>query len=221
MLVTAVSDLHGYLPEIPKTDLLLIGGDICPVHDHNIRFQQTWLDTDFRYWLSKIQNKGVKKVIGVFGNHDFIGEEKPSWIPKDLPWTYLEDSGIQYEGMNVWGNPWQSIFYNWAYNLSEPDLKKKWDLIPNNTNILVLHGPPYGYGDKAPRYNSSGYEHTGSPSLTERIKQLPDLKLCIWGHIHFSYGTYKIPELHNAILANVSIMNEQYKPVNKIMSFEI
>lgn len=218
MKITVVSDLHGHLPQIPECELLLIGGDICPVSNHRLEFQQSWLDTNFRYWLKRIP---VKKIIAVAGNHDFIFQDKPHLVPNDLPWTYLEDSGIEYNGLKIFGLPWQPIFGWWAYNLAEPDLKKKWDLIPNDTNILVLHGPPYGYGDVASRHNSLGYENTGSPSLTEKIKQIPDLKLCIWGHIHRSYGIYKMPELPNTILANASIMNEKYEPVNEMMTFEL
>ena len=117
--------------------------------------------------------------------------------------------------------PGSRFFFWWAYNASEPNLKLKWDLIPLDTQILVLHGPPYGIGDKAPRVNDVGYEHTGSPSLTEKLKTLTNLKLVIWGHIHGEYGVYKMPELPNTILANVSLMNDKYQPVNKPMVFDL
>ena len=108
MRYVCTSDLHGALPEIPECDVLLLGGDICPVSNHRLDFQQSWLDTDFRYWLKRIP---AKKIIGCVGNHDLIFQEKPNWVPKDLPWTYLEDSGIKHKELNIYGSPWQPIFF--------------------------------------------------------------------------------------------------------------
>ena len=47
MRVAAISDLHGYLPDTPPCDVLLIGGDVCPVYDHGLDFQRRWLQTEF------------------------------------------------------------------------------------------------------------------------------------------------------------------------------
>ena len=65
MKIVAMSDLHGYLPEIPACDLLLIAGDICPLGNHKPAFQAEWLDTTFRRWLESLRQVG--KVIGVAG----------------------------------------------------------------------------------------------------------------------------------------------------------
>ena len=59
MIICAVSDLHGQLPDIPKCDLLLIAGDVCPVTNHSLDFQEHWLDTEFRWWLKKIPAKKI------------------------------------------------------------------------------------------------------------------------------------------------------------------
>lgn len=62
--------------------------------------------------------------------------------------TYLEDSGCEVLGYKIWGSPWSPTFFNWAFNLDigEP-LASKWELIPNDTEILITHGPPIGHGD--------------------------------------------------------------------------
>jgi Icc-related predicted phosphoesterase len=212
MKIVGVSDLHGILPVIPPCDLLLIGGDICPLEDHDVHFQAEWLDTAFRRWL---MNVPARKIVGVAGNHDLIWERDPDLVPNDLPWTYLQDSGCQWEGLNIWGSPWQPWFFDWAFNLYEDQLQHKWALIPDHTDILVLHGPPYLYGDGAGR--GSSVEHTGSRSLLERIEQIRP-KVVIFGHIHEARGQWL---LGTTKLANVSIVNSSYCAVHAPWEFEL
>src|SRR5579859_4020052 len=103
MKVVAMSDLHGYLPSsLPACDLLLLAGDVAPVRDHSPLRQASWLNHEFRSWL-----KGVpaRKIIVIAGNHDLIFERQPGLVPRDLPWTYLQDEGITWEGWKVWGTP--------------------------------------------------------------------------------------------------------------------
>ena len=60
MKVVATSDLHGTLPPIPACDLLLIAGDVCPVWDHKLFFQDIWLRTTFTDWL---RAQPAKKIV--------------------------------------------------------------------------------------------------------------------------------------------------------------
>ncbi len=54
MRIVALSDQHGYLPEIPPCDLLIIAGDVCPdrfgpfVAMHNPDQQKSWFDRNVR-----------------------------------------------------------------------------------------------------------------------------------------------------------------------------
>ena len=204
MKILAASDLHGTLPDVPACDLLLLGGDLCPVTNHELAFQAEWLDTTFRRWLENIP---ARQVVGVAGNHDFVFEQLPEAVPRDLRWAYLQDSGFTWEGLRFWGTPWQPWFFDWAFNLYEPDLVAKWAMIPPNTDILVLHAPPHGYGDGVPR--SGGMDHTGSPSLLRRIEEILP-RLAIFGHIHEGRGQWQIGP---TTLANVTILDERYNHV--------
>jgi Icc-related predicted phosphoesterase len=212
MLIAAVSDLHGNLPEVPKCDLLLLAGDLCPLRDHRPEAQARWLDTAFRGWLEKVP---ARRIVGVCGNHDFVYEKLPEAVPGDLPWSYLQDSGIDWEGVRIWGSPWQPWFHDWAFNLREDELERVWAKIPEGADILVLHGPPYGYGDGVPRGGT--VEHTGSPSLTERIRQVRP-KLVVFGHIHEGRGVY---QLGPTVLANVSLLDAAYRPVHPVWTHEL
>src|SRR5437588_4704415 len=127
MKITAVSDLHGHLPAIGPCDLLLLAGDLCPVKDHSTFAQMKFLVGPFADWLERVP---AGRVVGVAGNHDFIFEKKPDLVPRNLRWDYLQDSGVAIGGMKIYGTPWQPWFNDWAFNLYEEDLVKKWVKIP-------------------------------------------------------------------------------------------
>jgi Icc-related predicted phosphoesterase len=205
MKIVAVSDQHGFLPDIPTCDLLLIGGDFTPVKNHSIPFQAEWLDTTFRRWL---QGVPARKIIAVAGNHDFIFQEAPERVPRDLPWQYLQDSGTGWEGLKIYGTPWQPWFHDWAFNLHEPDLVRVWEKVPDDTDILLLHGPPLGYGDGVPERGGK-VRRTGSPSLLARIEKIQP-RLVVYGHIHEGRGEWR---LGRTVLANVTIVDEGYDPI--------
>ena len=39
----------------------------------------------------------------------------------------------------------QPVFGNWGFNIERGDpIQKKWDMIPDDTDILITHGPPIG-----------------------------------------------------------------------------
>ena len=154
----------------------------CRSANHDLDFQAEWLDTEFRFWLKSLP---ARQIVFVAGNHDLVFEQAAFLVPKDLPAVYLQDSGFEWQGLKIWGTPWQPWFFDWAFNLREPELKAKWDLIPDDTDILVVHGPPFGYGDGVPRRDS--IRQTGSPSLLERIKAISP-KLVVFGHIHEGRG---------------------------------
>jgi Icc-related predicted phosphoesterase len=212
MKIVAVGDLHGVLPGIPPCDLLLLAGDLCPLENHALEFQADWLNTRFRRWLEGVP---ARRIVGVAGNHDFLFERAPEQVPRDLPWTYLQDSGLEWEGWRIWGTPWQPWFYDWAFNLSEEELQKRWQLIPDGTDILVLHGPPWGYGDGVPE--RTGLRRCGSRTLLERIEQIRP-RLVVFGHIHEGRGESR---LGSTVLANVTVLDGSYEHVHPPWQHEL
>jgi Icc-related predicted phosphoesterase len=202
MKIVAMSDMHGELPETPECDLLLLAGDLTPVRDHSLSFQADWLNCEFRTWLKR---QPARKIVGIAGNHDFIFEQAPDLVPTDLNWTYLQDSGIEWEGFRIWGTPWQPWFFDWAFNAGPEALKRRWALIPEATDILVVHGPPYGYGDGVPERN--GIRRCGCPHLLERIREIRP-RLVVYGHIHEGRGEW---QLGSTLLANVTVVDANYQ----------
>jgi predicted phosphodiesterase len=206
--VCATADTHGYLPKVPPCDLFLIAGDFCPATNHNVAYQAGWLETKFKPWLESVP---AKKIVGVAGNHDFIFERTPSFVPA-LPWTYLQDNYCIYEGLKIYGTPWQPPFCDWAFNARDEVREKYFSLINTDVNILVTHGPPYGYGDRVRS------ENVGCKFLRHRLDSLVELKLHVFGHIHENYNEWAFGK---AKLANVAYVDENYLSVNPITKFEV
>jgi Icc-related predicted phosphoesterase len=199
--------MHGNLPTLPDCDAVLISGDICI--RASAAKQLIWLDHMFRAWLKKIN----KPVFACAGNHDWAMFERLHDMRKlRLPCTYLQDNSAVFEGFHVYGTPWQKRFYDWAFNLDESALAGKWNVIPENTDILICHSPPKYYGDK-----TSNGQFVGSESLTWRIGQIKP-KLVVFGHIHGGYGEYRSSD---TILVNAALTDDHYKPVNKLIVVEL
>lgn len=100
----------------------------------------------------------------------------------------LNDNELVFEGVKFWGSPITPFFHNWAFNRHPEDIEPHWDMIPDDVNVLITHGPPKGILDGVPQHNKTliGYdqhyrpiyskqllhvEHVGCPELLERIKQ--------------------------------------------------
>jgi Icc-related predicted phosphoesterase len=232
MIVCCISDIHGHLIEIEPCDLLIIAGDICgharyanvgSIDDR--LFQAAWLNGAFREWLDKIP---AKEVVATAGNHDWVFENHgKGLVPSDLRWHMLIDDVKVIQGKKIYGSPWQHWFYNWAFNAPPRDeggeefLERKFSFIPDDTDIIVVHGPPHSFGDAAPRRDGS-WELTGSTSLTKRIMTIkPDLS--VHGHIHMGNGVWEIERgnLTPTKIVNASICNESNIPERLPKYFEI
>lgn len=204
MDITAISDLHGFMPELPGGDLLIVAGDLTArgrIQEYNIFATQ---------WLAK-EGAKYQKVIWIGGNHDGALEHGAVDIHVENG-VYLCDSGTEFEGWTIWGSPYTPTFCNWYFMRDRgPAIKKHWDMIPSNTDILVTHGPPYGILDK----NSDG-EHCGCRDLLEAVQRVKP-KLHIFGHIHEEYGIFQVADGTKYI--NASYVNEYYSPVNKPVRF--
>lgn len=200
MDITAISDLHGYMPKLPGGDLLIVAGDLTASNDTD----EYLIFND--QWLAK-EGAKYQKIVWIAGNHDGALEGGLFFSTVENA-VYLCDSGTEFEGVKIWGSPYTPTFYNWYFMGNRgTDIKKHWDLIPPSTDILVTHGPSYGILDT----NSEG-KHCGCEDLLNRVQTVKP-KLHIFGHIHEAYGTYQMVNGPKCI--NASYVNEHYNPVNK------
>lgn len=214
MRIVTISDTHCQLDDItiPDGDVLIHSGDLT----YRGNIQETSKEL---FALSKHRAR-FKSIVLVEGNHDWLGQNNPSIMDQmciDNGITLLRDSGTVIDGIHFYGSPWQPEFCNWAFNLPRGQaLKEKWDLIPDNTQVLLTHGPPMGILDTVERYIAKeaewGLEHLGCTDLYNRVVQLKDLRLHSFGHLHFGYGQLK---MGNTTFVNASCCTEKYRPTNK------
>lgn len=209
MKICIISDTHNkhkYL-KLPDADMIIHAGDFTSVgKEHEIR--------NFMKWFGKLDQYKYKLIIA--GNHDWLFDRDRFWaktlVPKNV--IYLEDSGVEIEGINFYGSPVQLPFYNWAFNRPEETLVKHWEAIPDNTDVLITHSPPYSIMDVS-IYDG---KHCGSPSLYKEIMERIKPKINCFGHIHNDYG---IKVIENTTFINASNLDEDYNCVNEPILIEI
>ncbi len=209
--IDCISDLHGHKPELEGGDLLIVAGDLC-------RSGITKEYLEFFHWFDDQQ---YKKKIFISGNHDNQGMSQFDWGENAI---YLLDSITEFEGLKIWGSPWTSQFPGinpHCCAFTRPfmsSLKDRWDLIPDDVDILITHSPPYGILDQIETEYGA---HVGDKDLRDALDNRLKPKLHVFGHIHENGGkqlVLKRPgygEENNTICVNASVVDERYRLVNK------
>lgn len=158
----------------------------------------------------------------ICGNHEKLIENDPRWFIHALSYfpsiTYLQDSSVTINGVKFHGSPYSNEFCNWAFMKDELELSKVWAKIPDDTNVLITHGPAYGCNDLV-KHSYGRDPHVGSQSLHHRKLALQDsLKMHVSGHIHEAYN---VDTTNKCINICASILDEKYQLVNKPIIVEI
>jgi len=211
MKIIAFSDIHGqrskeltsWFKNNPA-DLLLFAGDLQAN-------QTTDYGIEFIEWLHKLP---YTDKIMVFGNHDghYMDVINHLINKKYNDIRILIDGAIKIKGIKIFGSPHSVEFGSWWFMKKDDELEELWKKIPDDTDILITHGPPFGILD-----NTINNTITGSKTLLKRINELKNLRYHIFGHIHESYGRVNI---NGITFMNVSLLNEKYQLVNDPMIIE-
>lgn len=209
MKITTLSDTHGLhrrIKNIPDADVIIHAGDVSNYgEEHQVE--------DFLKWFSALPHPYK---IFIAGNHDFFFErETSSYIQKIIPDNiiYLNDSGCVIDGIHFWGSPITPEFYNWAFNRQRgKDIAKHWKLVPQNTDVLITHGPPFGKLD-----TTTNNYRTGCEDLLKTVQKIKP-KYHIFGHIHEAYGMIYD---ENTTFVNACILDERYRIKNAPILFEL
>lgn len=215
MKITCISDTHNQHLHIPPD--WLEGGDVL-VHAGDVSGRGTLKEIEaFLEWFNE---QPYTYKIFIAGNHDFWFEKTTGFVVNEMLQEkypnvkYLNDSGVEIDGVKFWGSPVQPWFYDWAFNRVGTDICQHWDMIPLDTDVLITHGPMKGILDMTLRGVS-----TGCPYLLEKSAEMTNLKLFVCGHIHEAYGKFEFPD--GGVFVNASTLNFNYNVQNKPIVVEI
>lgn len=218
MIITFISDTHSKHKQVTQDliggDLLIHTGDLSSVgKEHEIR--------NFLKWFNMLNNYTYKVFIP--GNHDRYFELFPDTALK-LVAQYpnvimLKDTEVIIDGVKIYGSPWQPEFCDWSFNLPRngKELANAWSFIPEDTDILLTHGPVYGTLDRV----IGEYTNLGCEKLKERMEVVqPKIHSC--GHIHSARGYMPrgYASEHCTHHFNGCILNDEYVYTYKPMTID-
>jgi predicted phosphohydrolase len=167
-------ELHREL-EVPNGDILIHAGDFTMFSKSAAAI------LDFNDWLGELPHRS--KIL-IPGNHEFFLEADPSRRNLISNAIVLINEGVEVAGLKIWGSPTTPLL-GAAFGVGSPaDRTRLYAAIPNDVDILVTHGPPYGILDRSP----GALHHAGCPQLLEAVTWLKP-QLHIFGHVHGAHGT--------------------------------
>jgi predicted phosphohydrolase len=165
---------------VPHGDILIHAGDFS-FFSHSLSAIE-----DFNAWLGELPHR-FKCCIP--GNHEFFLERDSSRRSLLSNATVLINEGIEIEGLQIWGSPVTPLA-NAAFGISSAeDRRRLYTQIPENTDILITHGPPYGILDSAP----DSKVHSGCRELFDAVIRVRP-KLHVFGHVHGAHGIFGTDE---------------------------
>ena len=209
MKLVLLSDTHNLHDQVPKIecDVLVHAGDLT-VNGTMREIQKAG------EW---IRNYPAEFKVAIAGNHDFNFESKRQEAEAALcdfnkSVIYLQDSSVMLNGVKFYGSPWTPWFYDFAFNAWRgPEIKKHWDKIPDDTDVLITHGPAFGILDPVIG-NTPGLEekgHAGCKDLLARILAVKP-KIHVFGHLHEGRGD---EWFNGTTYYNATVVDEKYKVV--------
>lgn len=204
MRLVCISDTHNAHRslQLPEGDVLIHAGDATG----------QGLSAEVERFLDWFAVQPHPHKLLIAGNHDWLFQRHPDQAAQMLEArpaiTYLQDSGVEIEGVRFWGSPWQPWFFDWAFNLPRngADLREAWSRIPLGTDVLITHGPPHGMRDQV----HEG-EHLGCEELRIRLGAIRP-RVHVFGHIHDAYG---VTQSARTTFVNACSCDESYRLLHK------
>jgi Icc-related predicted phosphoesterase len=192
MRLWCFSDTHTFHNKlsIPEVDIMIFAGDCSNSRNP---YENELETRRFLEWYSILPCDNKVYIDGNHSTHSLKRlirkEEYPNLI-------WLEHESANVKGLNIFGSPYTPRYgTDWAFNYKRNVAKVYWDSIPDNTNVIVTHGPCKGMLDLTDDKDSGNLVQVGCKALYNRVMEV-NPSLHIFGHIHSenginNYGIYK------------------------------
>ena len=201
MNIVIISDTHG-----KHQSLGTLAGDVL-IHCGDVSLSGSETSSDIENLDRWFSRQAFRLILCIGGNHDFELEQRTARkAPIFRHATYLVDQAVAFEGVRFYGAPWVPELRQWAHYQDPLSLARKWAAIPEATDVLVTHTPPFGILDR-----STSGKQCGCPMLRERLKALRPRLHC-FGHIHASAG---MEVREGTAFVNASMVDRNYNVVRQ------
>ena len=197
------------LGDSPLGDVLVHSGDFT-------NFGTLEEVRDFVEWFESL--RGFRHKILIAGNHDVTmdpSHPSASSTPKEdlaeirrlvtesREFHYLHDSSVVIDGTRFYGAPYVCLDMpagsppalspqgaRWAFSLSDIEIAstRVWERIPDDTDVLITHGPPFGIMDRSFTGN------VGDDFLLLEVMERVRPRVHIFGHVHNQQGELMVGE---------------------------
>lgn len=186
-IIVCISDTHELHREVdvPLGDILIHAGDFTMFSKSIAAI------VDFNEWLGELPR--CHKIV-VPGNHEFFLETDPAKRRLLSNATVLINESVTVMGLEIWGSPVTPLYGRAFGRSSVKDRAALYASIPEDVDVLVTHGPPYGVRD--------GSTHQGDPELLDVVRRLKPM-LHIFGHIH---GTSGVVNTDDTLFVNAALL---------------
>jgi hypothetical protein len=208
MRLVATSDCHGKLGEValPPGDVLVLAGDLLADAPDDARDPDGWQADALRALDTYLADLPFRLVLLVAGNHDGVLQRRPDLGPGLRGARYLEDAGLELDGVRFWGSPWQTGLWHHPFFLPDGrEARAAFGKVPASTDVLVTHSPPWGCLDVW-----DPPHRLGSRMLRARVAAVGP-RVHIFGHMHPSYGAARLGETR---AFNAALCDERGAPAN-------
>ena len=211
MRVAAISDTHGRQNwDVASCDVFIHAGDITGRGS----LQETAVFANRLRERMELPD-GPRHAIIVPGNHDECFEVFPEpTIALFGPRVHvLLNESLTLDGVRFFGSPWTLPFMQWHFMATEQRLAALYEAMPDEVDVLVTHGPPWGVLD--PGWQAA---HAGSTALASAVSAR-NVQHHVFGHLHAAGG--RMLQQGHTTFYNVAACNDAYQMVNQPRIFDV
>lgn len=205
LTIATMSDTHELHREVDPlpADLLIFAGDFTMFSRSMAAIR------DFNLWLGELP---YRNIVLTAGNHE-------SFLVSDLASrkllsnaTVLISEAVEVAGLRIWASPVTPLRSGAFAMLSHIDRGKLYSTIPDDTDIIVTHTPPFGILDAS----NDEQQPAGCFELLRAVQRVQPI-LHVFGHIHNG----GVARIDGTTYVNASMLNTAGDVLSRPMMFQI